>query len=84
MRAKSVAILGDAELAAADVFLDAGAEIKRQTKDREEAKETLLAGLGDRKVGVLPDGRTVTKIVKDFEATTIERKAYSSTSLEIA
>jgi hypothetical protein len=79
-----IAKLGVREQEAADTFLDAGAEIKRQTKDRDEAKAILIEGLGDKHVGVLPDGRTVSRIVKEFEATTIERKAYSSTTLEIS
>jgi hypothetical protein len=84
VRTKAVALLGETELDAANTFLEAGQEIKRQTKDRDEAKQVLLDGLGDKNVGVLPDGRTVRRSIKEFEATTIERKAYSSTTLEIS
>ena len=75
--------LGDAELEAAKDFLASGAQIKESTGVRERSKEQLLAALGEAKVGILPDGRTVRKKTVDFQATTIERKAYTSTTLDI-
>jgi hypothetical protein len=79
----SIMELGSAELEAADEYLAAFGAIKEATPIKDRTKAQLLEALGDCKVGILPDGRTVRKKCVDFDATTIERKAYTSTTLDI-
>jgi hypothetical protein len=79
----SIVELGAAELEAANDYLASSAQVKEATPVKERSKAQLLAALGDCKVGMLPDGRTVRKKCTEFVATTIERKAYTSVNIDI-
>lgn len=79
----SIVDLGAAELEVANDYLESGVQIKKWTPVRDRSKEQLLAALGEAKVGLLPDGRTVRRKSVEFQATTIERKAYMSTTIDI-
>jgi hypothetical protein len=68
---------------AADEFIAGGVRAKEWNKIRDEAKAKLLEALGDCTIGFLPDGRKIHRTTADFPAATIERKAYTSTTLTI-
>ena len=76
----------EADLAAAamaDTYLRAAHAVKTGEKEKADAKSGLLLWLGDQPARVLPDGRTVQRTTADFPAATIDRKAYTSTTLTI-
>jgi hypothetical protein len=73
-----------AACAYADCYLRASHTVKVADKEKAEAKAALLGWLGDDLARVLPDGRTVQRTTSDFPAATIERKAYTSTTVTIA
>ncbi|MHB8397328.1 MAG: hypothetical protein ACYDCI_00115 [Candidatus Limnocylindrales bacterium] len=77
-------MLNDTDLAAADLYLSAQIAAKAAEASLAKAKAVLLASLGICNVGVLPDGRTVRRSTTTVGPAVIERKAYTSTRLDIS
>ncbi len=76
--------LDKSALEATNTFLTAGSLEKEYKKQREAAKESLIAALGVHTDGILPDGRQVSKTIAHFEEATYTRKAYDSTTVSVS
>lgn len=80
---KAFAILTEADQAMADQYLAATRAEAEAIQKRSEAKAALLTALGEHKVGLLPDGRSVRRTDRTIAEATITRKGYTATSLTI-
>jgi hypothetical protein len=68
----------------ADRYILACRTLKASEQDKANSKAALIEWLGTESVKLLPDGRTVTKVMTDSPAAVIERKAYTSTTITVA
>lgn len=78
-----VVMLGQAELALADLYLDSKARAAKASAEYDDSKAKLIDSLGERRVGVLPDGRTVRLTVTPIGACVQNRRAYDQKTLAI-
>lgn len=67
----------------ADLFLSSNRERKAAEAIYVAAKAALLDYLGPEPFRLLPDGRTVFKSCVEFPQATIERKAYTATTVTV-
>jgi hypothetical protein len=70
--------------AAADIYIRACHQFKTAEAEKKKSKASLVAWLGDQLSRVLPDGRTISKSSAHFDAATINRAAYDSTTVTVA
>ena len=72
-----------ADLVAADQYLTCKPLAAENEKKAETAKKALLASLGPASVGILPDGRIVTKHVTPVPPESKPRAGHNRTSITI-
>jgi hypothetical protein len=75
--------LTDLDQQTADEYLFYSTQASQAEKHKANAKKHLLMRLGDKAIGILPDGRSVRKITREFAAEAEPRKAHTSVSLAI-
>lgn len=76
-------ITDNAAALATTAYEHAKREVKRLEKEKSDAKSLILTWLGSRASGTLPDGRLISKSVTSYEACTVDRAAYDSTTITV-